>query len=80
MERYWEAGRGEICLRCYKFGYYRGYIDKIRCYLYIGPHIAGEHIYLVEGYNIKAPYKHVPLKYANCLGRHYATSVKCPKK
>ena len=49
-------------------------------YLYIGPHIVGEHICLVEGWNIKAPYKHVPPKCANYLGRYCATSVKCPKK
>jgi len=80
VEKYWEAGRGEICPRCCKFGHYGGCMDEIRCYLCAGPHIAGEHICPVEGCNMKAPCKHVPPKCANCLGRHCATSVKCPKK
>jgi len=52
----------------------------VKCYLCGGPHLAKDHLCPVDGCGKRTPCRHLPTKCANCLGKHYATSVQCPKK
>ena len=79
-EKYWESGRGQICPRCCKFGHFEGCTDMVKCYLCGGHHLAKDHLCPVNNCGKRTPCSHLPLKCTNCLGKHYTTSVKCPKK
>jgi len=80
IEKYWESGRGQICPRCCKFGHFEGCTDMVKCYLCGGHHLAKDHLCPVNNCGKRTPCSHLPLKCTNCLGKHYTTSVKCPKK
>lgn len=78
--RYWEAGRGEVCPKCCRFGHYKG-CEEERCYL-CGQegHTANTHKCSILDCGSRRPCFHMPKKCANCKGGHLATSNKCPKK
>jgi hypothetical protein len=74
VEDFFENSR-EVCPDCCQIGHRKNCTNPHKCFLCAGNHHRKDH-YCTEC-NAKTPCKHIPLKCANCNGKHEAVNPSC---
>lgn len=81
VERFWEKGEGEMCMRCCGRDHFGQCTEDPKCFVCAGDHEGSNHECTIEGCSKRsAPCEHQVAKCVNCKGPHPATSPRCPER